>query len=319
MQDAPRTAPRGAAGAELSPALEHLPTACLNCGTAVSRNYCPECGQHVVDPDPTLRELGHELAAGFLNWDGKLLGTVRLLLTSPGTLTEEYLAGRRVRFISPLRVYLTCSFLFFFVKAVLPAAPLQISGVRASVGKDTAPRATATQIGIITVQEDDEAQSLAELDRLAKKSDGFGSAWGRHFAAALRDKAKLTATIAANVPRVMFVLVPIFAALVALVFRRRRMRYPQHLAFALHVHAFLFLALLPTLITRVVTIGWVDAIVVVASFALIAVHLVLATRRVYGVTTRGAIARSGLIAGAYFVAFTLAMVALFAGVVFVSF
>jgi hypothetical protein len=319
VQEAPRSALREIDGANLSPAITSLPVACLNCGTALSGKYCAECGQAVIDPDPTLRELAHELAEGFLNWDGKLLATVRALVTSPGALTREYLAGRRVRFISPLRVYLTCSFLYFFVKAVLPDAPLQISGASADAGKAPSARASSVQIGILTVQQDDNAESVRELEQLGKRGDGFSSAWGRHFAAALRDTRRLSAAVTANLPRVMFVLVPLYAALVALVFRRRRMRYPQHLAFALHVHAFLFLALLPTLITRIVDIAWVEATFVATSFALIAVHLVLATRRVYAVSTGGAIATSALIAGAYFVAFLAAMIALFVGVVFATF
>jgi hypothetical protein len=319
VREAPRSALREGDGANLSPAVTSSPVACLNCGAALSGKYCSECGQPVIDPNPTLRELAHELAEGFLNWDGKLLGTLRMLVTSPGTLTTEYLAGRRVRFISPLRVYLTCSFLYFFVKAVLPDAPMQINGRPAAVGKGSTSRASSVQIGILTVQQDDDAQSVKELDELAKRDKGIAGAWGRHFGAALRDSRKLATAVKANVPRMMFVLVPLYAALVALVFRRRRMRYPQHLAFALHVHAFLFLALLPTLITRVVDIGWVEAAFVLTSFVLIAIHLVLATRRVYEVSTGGAIARSALIGAAYFVAFVAAMIALFVGVVFASF
>jgi uncharacterized membrane protein YhaH (DUF805 family) len=117
----------------------------------------------------------------------------------------------------------------------------------------------------------------------------------------------------------MFIMVPLYAALVALVFRRRRMRYPQHLAFALHLHAFVFLALLLTLITRVVKNGAIEGVFVLASFALIGAHLVLATRRVYGVTTSGAIARSALVASAYFVAFLTTMAVLFLGVLFLNY
>ena len=98
-----------------------------------------------------------------------------------------------------------------------------------------------------------------------------------------------------SIPNVMFVLVPIFAGLVALVFRSRRMRYPQHLAFALHTHAFLFLALIPTLAPRVTRNAVVDALAVISSFGAIAVYMVLAMRRVYGGSLRGAILRSGAV------------------------
>jgi hypothetical protein len=202
------------------------------------------------------------------------------------------------------------------VKALLPDVPLQIT---TTGGKGATPNASAIQIGVVSVQQSDEKESIRELDELAKKQRGLSGAFYGRFAAALRDKSKLSEGVTSNTPRVMFVLVPLYAALVALVFRRRRMRYPQHLAFALHVHAFLFLALLLTLITRIVKNGPLDAILVLSSFALVAVHLVLATRRVYRVSALGAVARSALVAIPYFVAFTAATAALFLGVLFFSY
>ena len=314
MSHAPQTDPPSLARAELSSVEPSVPaaTACLNCGSAVTREYCPECGQRSIDPNPTLREFGHELAEGFLNWDGKLLGTLRLLVTAPGALTCEYLAGRRVRFISPLRVYLTCSVLFFFVKAVLPDAPLQVrTSITLQAGSAKKAPSPSTQSGIAVGGERDDELSERQLDSLAASGRGVTNVWWRHFASALRKKAALSAAVSTNVPRMMFVLVPIFAALVALVFRDRRMRYPQHLTFALHTHAFLFLALIPTLVPRVVKSGTLNALLVSASFALIGAHLVLATRRVYEVGTGGALARSALISAAYFVIFTMTFLALF--------
>jgi hypothetical protein len=313
VPNAPQTASPPSANAERSPEERQAPRECLNCGRSVTGNFCAECGQRAIDPNPTLRELVHELAEGFLNWDGKLLGTLRLLVTSPGALTREYLAGRRVRFISPLRVYLTCSVLFFFMKAVLPNAPMLIrSTTSGSSGKATS---STTNGGVISVQADGDSLSDRALDSLAARGSGVTQLWWRHFASALRNKRALSEAVTSNVPRMMFVLVPIFAGMVALVFRSRRMRYPQHLAFALHVHAFLFLALILTLAPRIVTIGWVNAVLVAGSFTAIGAHLVLAMRRVYAVSTGGAIARSALIAAAYFVIFMLTFALLFVGAV----
>lgn len=50
-------------------------------------------------------------------------------------------------------------------------------------------------------------------------------------------RSAIEAARLAWMPRVMFVLVPLFAGLVAVVERRARRRYPAHLVFALHVHA----------------------------------------------------------------------------------
>ena len=147
--------------------------------------------------------------------------------------------------------------------------------------------------------------------------------FGRRVGNALRHKEAFADAMRENTPRMMFVLVPLFAALTALVFRSRRMHYPKHLTFALHAHAFLFLALIPTLAPRILPRtnvgGLISAIVVFASFGAIATYLVLALRRVYGGTLRGAIARSALLAGSYFVLFTIALLTTVAIVMAVQF
>ncbi|MFL5618306.1 MAG: DUF3667 domain-containing protein [Gemmatimonadaceae bacterium] len=289
------------------------PTRCLNCDTAFTGRFCPACGQPATDPDPTLREYLHELAAEFLLWDGKLFTTFRLLVARPGELTREFLAGRRVRFISPLRLYLTCSVLYFFLRAV---APEPIVVVR------TGP-AVKTQVGGVVVREEQEGDALVELDRMARSEKPFSRLVGRRLGNALRHGGEFTAAVRENTPRMMFVLVPFFAALVAIIFRSRRMHYPQHLTFALHVHAFLFLALVPTLVPRLVR-GKpyevpLSVVAVAGSFLAIAVHLVLALRRVYGGTTAGTVARSAVLAGVYFAAFTIALLVTVAIVMAVRF
>ena len=50
----------------------------------------------------------------FLNWDSKFFATIGLLIVKPWRLTNEFLAGHRVRYVHPLRLYLLASILFFF-------------------------------------------------------------------------------------------------------------------------------------------------------------------------------------------------------------
>jgi len=290
------------------------PRACLNCGSPMAQDFCPACGQAAIDPDPTLRELLHELAAEFLLWDGKLLSTFRLLVTRPGELTREYLAGRRVRYISPLRLYLTCSVFFFLLRAVLPEPTVVVrtGGV------------VKTQIGGVVLEEDEEGQAARALDSLGRTgSSAIGRAASQRIGNVLRHQKEFAAAMRENTPRMMFVLVPLFAALTALLFRSRRLRYPKHLTFALHEHAFLFLALVPTLLPRLAPKtplgGVASAISVLLGFGSIAVHLVLAVRRVYGGTLGGAAARSAILAASYFVCFTVALLITVAIVMAVQF
>jgi hypothetical protein len=273
--------------------------ACLNCGEPVSQHFCSVCGQAAIDPNPTLGEFVHEAAGEFLHWDGKLAATFRLLFTMPGELTRQYLAGRRARYLSPLRLYLTCSVIFFALKALAPDPPVVV-------------RAGRSQVGMVTIQEDTVGQTIAAIDSMTRSRSATQRVSGRVLGNALRHGNETASAMRQIIPNVMFVLVPIFAGLVALVFRGRRLRYPQHLAFALHIHAFLFLALVLTLTPRVTQNGVIDALAVSVSFLAIAIYTVLAVRRVYEGSLLEAVLRSAGVAAIYFVVFATAMLLTFA-------
>src|SRR6185437_14012389 len=55
-----------------------------------------------------------DLLNEFLNWDSKFFTSIALLIFKPWRLTNEFLAGKRVRYVNPLRLYLLASILFFF-------------------------------------------------------------------------------------------------------------------------------------------------------------------------------------------------------------
>jgi hypothetical protein len=80
--------------------------ACLNCGAPLTGPYCAHCGQKKPHTDLTFRELLREATQELAQWDGKIPGTLRALFFKPGLLTVDFLAGRRARWLAPLRVYL---------------------------------------------------------------------------------------------------------------------------------------------------------------------------------------------------------------------
>ena len=106
---------------------------CLNCGSPLSGQFCAACGQRDVPPYPSVRELAIDAISEFSGWDGRLSQTLRTLIRRPGALTREFLEGRRARYISPLRVYLTASLVYFVVAAAAPDVRLE-SGETLFVG-----------------------------------------------------------------------------------------------------------------------------------------------------------------------------------------
>src|SRR5258705_13630625 len=89
-------------------------THCENCGTQLQGHWCAKCGQPAIDYRRSFRHVIADLLNEFLNWDSKFFATIGLLLVRPWKLTNEFLAGHRVRYVHPLRLYLLASILFFF-------------------------------------------------------------------------------------------------------------------------------------------------------------------------------------------------------------
>ena len=113
----------------------------------------------------------------------------------------------------------------------------------------------------------------------------------------------------AIIPQVMFVVVPLVAGFVALVYRRSRRRYPQHLAYALHVHAFVFLALTANLARHFAPSQPVRNTIAVATFGVIFGYLVQSGRVAYGGSLGGATLRSVLMVASYGIVFLAAVMA----------
>src|SRR6266702_6729361 len=89
-------------------------THCENCGAQLQGHWCAQCGQPAIDYRRSFRHVVADVLDSFLNWDSKFFATIALLIFKPWRLTNEFLAGKRVRYVNPLRLYLLASILFFF-------------------------------------------------------------------------------------------------------------------------------------------------------------------------------------------------------------
>lgn len=103
--------------------MSHAPVGlanCPNCGRALDGAFCAACGQKNTSINPTLHDFAHDFVHELLHVDAKIFRSVRLLLTRPGFLTREYFEGRRARYVSPVRLYLIFSVVYFAAAAVSP-------------------------------------------------------------------------------------------------------------------------------------------------------------------------------------------------------
>ena len=248
---------------------------CANCGARLTGEYCAECGQHSADVRVSIGVLARDFLSEHVGLDKKVASTLWRLVRFPGGLTVDYLAGRRNRYVLPLKLYLSASVLFFLLAATRGSNFLAVAKMsetdRASIDS------VRTEFG---VPRNDTMRAPASADSQVQPPASLGQAAVRR--AEERFKGKSAQQIGAflnegfkkYLPNMIFAMLPVFALILYTLYVRSGRFYAEHLIFAFHFHAFVFVAMaLMTLAPEVVS----------QIFSLwIFVYLFLAMRRVYG-------------------------------------
>ena len=261
----------------------------VNCGAALAGPFCAECGQRAVPPHPSVAELAGDALTEFSGWDGKFAETMRLLLLKPGELTRQWLDGRRVHFIAPLRLYLTASLVFFLVQSATPRS--RNGQFRVTVDKGAA-RSNPDIAASAAEKAFDSGKPLtpAERDSAMKAIAKAPAIIKPMLTRMVDDPNALKTGIRQIAPKMLFALLPFYAGILMLFYRRRH--YPEHLYFAIHLHAFVFLALTLDGLTKFVRIPVLGTVLGLATMAWVVCYSVLALRRVYGGMWLATIAKS---------------------------
>ena len=93
---------------------------CLNCGQHVEHRFCPNCGQENADTRKTFHHLFVHFFEDLTHYENAFWRTIKNLLFKPAVLTKQYLSGKRLSYLAPVRLYIFISFLVFFVISVFP-------------------------------------------------------------------------------------------------------------------------------------------------------------------------------------------------------
>lgn len=252
----------------LSPAAEER-RACRNCGATLLGPYCSSCGQEDVDLHRPLKQLAQDAAGDLLNLDTRLLRTLGPLFFRPGLVIREYLAGRRVRFVLPLKMFLLASVVFFGLVALLPrSTPV----VFRSDGKEPPPVSRPEQGLRYGFRLPPPTENSSWIDRRLDKAANR----------ALENPDAFGEAVLANLPRAFFVLLPLFAILLKLFYRRQDHYYLDHLIFALYYHAFAFVLLtLLVILGRPWVPGWLATPLTLVLWIWFFAYLAIALRKVY--------------------------------------
>lgn len=202
---------------------------CKNCETKLVDDFrfCPACGQEHKDKVVTFKQFVLDFLGDYFTFDSLIIRSVQPLLFKPGFLTKEFLAGRRVRYIPPIRMFIFISILFFLVLGSVDQT--------------------------VELERSEEAEFL----------DSFFNVW---------------------FPRLFFLLLPLFALFLFLLFRKPGRFYLMHFIFSVHFHAFVF----SLLTVMVILIDYIfPSSVFLSQWSLIItisiaeIYLFIAIRRVY--------------------------------------
>jgi len=284
---------------------------CPNCSTPVTGPYCAQCGQRHGPIRASLRRILADALEDQFSVNATLPRTLKALLIYPGELTREYLNQRIARYIPPVRLYLSRSLIFFLLVSFVTGAGRVFSGtggdtaagdsIRAAVADsimaEVLPRVDSALVRAAVPRDPDPnpdpdrdaGRGGVQINIANDGRDNIDINLGnerlnRYFEARLEAlvamppdqmKREVIDGFIENAPKVIFILLPIFALLLKIFYFRRF--YVEHFIFALHLHAFTF-----TVFTIILLLP--DWIPFVTGLLLlwIPIYALVAMKRVYG-------------------------------------
>lgn len=234
---------------------------CAGCGLVHRGEYCPRCGEPVIDPSRL--SLGHLLRdglRGITDLDSRLWRTTIDLLRRPGELTRAWAEGPRSRYLPTASIFLTVTLVVFFVAPYTGVFGFDLDNyLNVGPGQDL---------------------HLAAARAAAEASGVSGAEWTAVFDARVEEVKRA----------LLVLLIPALAIVVALTAPRRRRPFAVHVVFAVHGCAFMLIWLtLTAVVARVATIpltevseGALEAAIAIALLGPISAWSALAFGRVYG-------------------------------------
>ena len=288
----------------------HSHKICSNCGTEVQESFCSKCGQKYLDHKETLGHLFLHFFEDITHFDSRFHKSITPLFFKPRFLTNEYNAGKRTMYLNPVRMYFFVS-LIYFLSFLLPQKPLfggnDNDTIGYSIENDALVRITRKEKRQIEQSEINSNINFGSLMKLSIKTDST-KIYSKHriedsvakiyanpklsffkkvseaqsFKLSHMDKdivrEEISHDFTKNIPKMMFVLLPLFALLLKLLYWRRKIYFIDHAIFSIHFHCFVFLNfLLQNLIDFIYPSYYINTILGLGIF----VYLFWSMKKVY--------------------------------------
>jgi hypothetical protein len=251
---------------------------CLNCRYVVDQKFCPNCGQENTDTRKTFHHLFIHFFEDLTHYENAFWRTIRNLLFKPAALTKEYLSGKRLSYLAPVRLYIFISFITFLIIALFPNNESDLihfdkKKSTTSSKNDSLKKATDTisdldqlltrqndsikyNVGFVDNEDNylklgyKSVQELDSIQQHAPKSKRLSdfSYWVNRKFQVVKDNnpkgellEKFKESFTHNFSKVLFIYMPIFAFFLWLFHGKKRWYYFDHGIFTLHYFSFLLL------------------------------------------------------------------------------
>ena len=262
---------------------------CLNCKHVVDQRFCPNCGQENTESRKTFHHLFIHFFEDLTHYENAFWRTIKNLLLNPSALTSEYLSGKRLSYLAPIRLYIFISFITFFLFAVIPDSEVDLQKAKQTVTTPVKDENSVRKNSVIvttkgfkeilekqneTTQRDSvkyadlgsnrnaqelfnsrykSVEALDSLQKFGPKSERLSNLeyWvckktlyvvKNNTTEEILEKFK--ESFLHNIPKVLFIYMPIFAFFLWLFHSKKRWYYFEHGIFTIHYFSFLLLMVL---------------------------------------------------------------------------
>lgn len=281
---------------------------CLNCNSELPENakFCANCGQKADTPIIRFKDFIKDAFEDYFSIDSKIFRSLIPLLFKPGFLTIEYIKGKRNSYIPPFRMFLIISVIYFlflsiseekddFIKITddtetkdeitLNADSSEIRNKKQDISMSFNGLGDSKMALVLEKIKDSTEQAYINRYGLKSYTDSvfynesrFFKFWSRKlFAMYLTDGKNFGELMFSMVQKIVFIMAPIMAFILLLLYRRKKVLYMQHLVFAFHFHAFVFLLFLIDELVSYIGVDWLSGI----SFLILLIYLIIALKKVY--------------------------------------
>ncbi|MFZ4620938.1 MAG: DUF3667 domain-containing protein [Bacteroidota bacterium] len=239
------------------------------------------------------------------SFDERLFKTIRPLFMRPGSLTLEYLSGKRKQFLSPFKLYFFISFVFFLVGSLSDTKSNFINinskksiGSNSVDGNDTLKLQGGTKNDLVNISLQDPSDT----------TDTIGRSIGNALKRMRSNPTLLVEKFKEYRPKIIFLLLPVFALLLKLLYVRSRHLYIKHIVFAFYFHSVVFFILLLIDLLEFTGNETISNLAGMFYFA-IPVHLYFGMKRVYDQKRSKTLIKLTLLTVSYLTIFFITIIA----------